>query len=66
MTQPQREPPRRGASTGAPRWVKLFGIATILLIVLFIFLHLTGHGMQNMHGMNTKIMGGMEHSATPP
>ncbi len=66
MTQIQREPSRRAASTRTPLWVKVFGIATIVLIVLFVFLHLTGHGMQNMHGANSKSMGHMEHNVTPP
>jgi hypothetical protein len=27
-----------------PRWVKAFGIITVALLVLFVLLHLTGHG----------------------
>jgi len=27
-----------------PRWVKLFGIIAVLLVVLIVVLHLTGHG----------------------
>jgi hypothetical protein len=35
-----------------PRWVKLFGIAAIVLILVFFIVHLTGtapmgHGMQS-------------------
>jgi hypothetical protein len=44
--------PRRGSAPGAPRWVKMFGIVAVLLVVLFIILHLTGHsiGGHTMHG----------------
>jgi hypothetical protein len=29
-------------TTGAPRWVKVFGIIAIVLVVAFVVLHLTG------------------------
>ena len=29
--------------TAAPRWVKVFGIIAIVLVLLFAVLHLTGH-----------------------
>ena len=29
---------------GTPRWVKIFGIVTVVLVLLFVALHLTGHG----------------------
>jgi hypothetical protein len=35
----------RGSTTGAPRWVKAFGIVAILAVLLFAILHLTGHGL---------------------
>lgn len=35
----------------APRWVKAFGIALVILLVAFLALHLTGHApMAGMHG----------------
>ena len=34
---------------GAPRWVKVFGIIAIILILLFVILHLSGRGFQGMH-----------------
>jgi hypothetical protein len=41
----------RRLSTGAPRWVKVFGIIAIVLVMLFVALHLSGHGMSHMdHG----------------
>jgi hypothetical protein len=34
----------RGSITGTPRWVKVFGIIAVALVVLVIFMLLTGHG----------------------
>jgi hypothetical protein len=34
--------PGRQSTTGAPRWVKVFGIIVIVLVVLFAILQLTG------------------------
>jgi hypothetical protein len=31
--------------TGTPRWVKVFGIIFIVLVLLFVILHLTGRGL---------------------
>jgi len=28
-----------------PRWVYVFGIIAVVLVVLFVVLHLTGHGL---------------------
>jgi hypothetical protein len=28
-----------------PRWVKVFGIVALVLLVIFAVLHLTGHGL---------------------
>lgn len=33
------------APAPTPRWVKLFGMAAVILLVLFVILHLTGNGM---------------------
>jgi hypothetical protein len=35
--------PERGSGPSTPRWVKVFGIIFIVLIVLFVILHLTGN-----------------------
>jgi hypothetical protein len=32
-------------ATGAPRWVYVFGIIFIVLVLAFVILHLTGHGL---------------------
>jgi len=33
------------AATGTPRWVKLFGIVALTLVLLFGILHLTGNSL---------------------
>jgi hypothetical protein len=39
------------ADVGTPRWVKLFGIIGLVLVVAFAILHLTGNGFgRHMHG----------------
>jgi hypothetical protein len=48
--------PDRNLSTGAPRWVKVFGIIAFVLVLVFVILHLAGHGFGG-HGMH-----GMEHA----
>lgn len=35
----------RGSITGTPRWVKVFGIIAIVLVLLFVINHLSGGGM---------------------
>lgn len=34
----------RGSPPSTPRWVKVFGIIVIVLVLLFVILHLTGGG----------------------
>ena len=42
--------PGRGSPPSTPRWVKVFGIIVIVLILLFVILHLTGNGFgDHMH-----------------
>jgi len=43
VQQPEEDPPDRRLDTRAPRWVKVFGITAIVLVLLFVVLHLTGH-----------------------
>ena len=38
-------PPDTGDDTGPPRWVKVFGIIALVLVLVLIILHLTGHGL---------------------
>jgi hypothetical protein len=35
-----------GDDTGTPRWVYVFGIIAIVLVLLFVILHLTGGGLR--------------------
>lgn len=44
-TRPDPEAP-----PGVPRWVKVFGIVFIVLVLVFVILHLTGNGLGNLHG----------------
>jgi len=41
--------PDKGDDTGTPRWVKAFGIITIVLLLGFAILHLAGRGLGD-HG----------------
>ncbi len=46
--KPERETPPK-----TPRWVKIFGVIGLLLVLLFVILHLTGHSpFMHMHHMN--------------
>ncbi len=68
MKRTEGDSPDRRLSTGAPRWVKVFGIITIVLVLLVVVLHLSGHGfshhgMKDMSGIATK---GVEHGTNPP
>ena len=47
---------------GTPRWVKVFGIIAIVLILLFIVLHLTGNSLGG-HGNHTPPI---EHGGQQP
>lgn len=35
----------RGSAPSAPRWVKVFGIIFIVLVLAFVILHLTGNSL---------------------
>ena len=37
--------PGREATSGAPHWVKVFGIVALVLVLLFVILHFTGRGL---------------------
>ena len=58
--------PDRGSTTGTPRWVKVFGIIFIVLVLLFVILELTGHGFGGHMQMSTPIhMSTLEHGVQP-
>jgi len=44
MPQTHVKPDRRSPPS-TPRWVKVFGIIVIVLILLFVILHLTGNSL---------------------
>ena len=54
MSQTPAKPDRR-SPTSTPRWVKVFGIIFIVLVMLFVALHLTGNslGGPGRHTMST-------------
>ena len=71
MKRTERDSPDHRSSTGAPRWVKLFGVIAIVLVLLFVVLHLTGHGfghhgMKDMPAMQMKGAHGTERGVKPP
>ena len=33
------------STASTPRWVKVFGLIALVLFLLFVILHLTGHGL---------------------
>jgi hypothetical protein len=37
--------PHTGDDTGTPRWVYVFGIIALVLVLVFVVLHLAGAGM---------------------
>lgn len=44
--------PGGGSTPSTPRWVKVFGIIALVLILLFVILHLTGNNFGG-HGRHT-------------
>jgi hypothetical protein len=54
--------PDHGSNTRTPRWVKVFGIIVSVLVLLFVILHLIGHGL----GDHTPASRVTEHGAHQP
>jgi hypothetical protein len=49
-------PREQGETTSAPRWAKVSGMIVLVLILLFVMLHLTGHGrMRHMGAMEDTV-----------
>ena len=48
-----RVSPDRGSTTGTPRWVKVFGIIALVLVLLFVIMMLTGRGGSHGPGRHT-------------
>lgn len=55
--------PGRGSPPGTPRWVKVFGIITLVLILLFVLMLLFGRGH---HGPSRHFESGDAGGDTPP
>lgn len=43
------ESDKEDTNEGMPRWVKVFGIVAVVLLILFIVMHLTGNSPQHLH-----------------
>jgi hypothetical protein len=43
-----RASPNRAPTDSTPRWVKAFGIATLLAVMAFAIMHDAGHGMAHL------------------
>jgi hypothetical protein len=55
----------RGVPPSTPRWVYVFGIIALVVIVLFVILHLTGGGFRG-HGGHTPPSSVVEQSVQQP
>ena len=58
--------PGRGATYRTPRWVKVFGIALLVLVLLMAIMHASGHGPghhmgpgQHIPGLFGMVIGGL-------
>ena len=60
--------PDRGSFTGTPRWVKLFGVVALVLVLAFVVTHLSGKGFgHGGHvGSGEKPSDGEHGGHTPP
>jgi hypothetical protein len=50
--------PDRGSPPSIPGWVKVFVIIALVLVLLFVILHLTGHGFDPHMHMSMREHGG--------
>ncbi len=53
--------PDSSSDTSTPRWVKVFGITALVLLLLFAILHLTG-----LHGGHTPASSARERGGQEP
>ena len=58
MSRLQRNAAGGGSPPATPSWVKAFGIAAVILILVFVALHLTGNSP-----MHTPSSEGIQHAA---
>jgi hypothetical protein len=50
--------PDHGSTASAPRWVMVFGMVVVVLVLLFVVLHLTG---VHSFGGHTPVPSGTQH-----
>lgn len=50
----------RESTTSTPRWVKVFGLIALVLVLLFVILHLTGRGRGGPGGHTPPIEHGVQ------
>ncbi|HEU4596205.1 MAG TPA: hypothetical protein VFS10_13785 [Pyrinomonadaceae bacterium] len=62
MTDPPRHPDPKPHTT--PRWVKVFGVIAVVVILLFVILHISVGPRR--HGSHTPPSGGTERGAQRP
>ncbi len=55
--------PGRGSATGPPRWVKVFGLIALVLVLLFVIAQLAGVG--GGHGPGRHVPSGSSGRPTP-
>ena len=58
--------PDRGSPPRTPRWVKVFGIIVIVLVLLFVILHLSGNSPFGGPGGHTRPSRVTEHGVQHP
>jgi hypothetical protein len=57
--------PDRESTTGTPRWVKVFGIIALVVVLLFVVLMFT-RGPGGRHGPGRHTLSGDTRGQTPP
>lgn len=57
LSETDSQKPGHDTPPSTPRWVKVFGVIGLLLVLLFVVLHLTGHSpfmhMSHMNGVQS-------------
>ncbi|MCY9659433.1 hypothetical protein P5G65_23270 [Paenibacillus chondroitinus] len=64
-TEEDTHKPDNGSTNNTPRWVKVFGIIAIVLVLFLVILHLTGRGFGD-HGGHTPPSSVIEQGVKQP